>query len=142
MYVCLCVYATCDNILASLACVHRLRAIITFGITLSVYSLFGSGVGGAEPKNESEEMEEFTEYVPKNSWTDFYEFLVGNESDSSEIVVVRMDTDLPVEAGAMKTDPSFSHVMANIISSGSSHESSEDESHEKSDFPVKKIPNN
>ena len=88
-----------------------------------------------------EEVEEVTHLVTKDSWGDFYNFLLGNdeevlETESVEKPVETVSSADTVDSLPNKPDPSFSRVMANIISSDSSNESSEDERHEKKSFPV------
>ena len=84
-----------------------------------------------------EEMEEVTEYVPKDGWGDFFEYLIGKTPSENDELPTQVP-ELSVESAKMKTDPSFSKVMATIISSDSSHESSEAEDLEEDDetFPV------
>jgi hypothetical protein len=94
----------------------------------------------AAPPDEDIEYIEYEEVVPKNSWTDFYMYLTGQEEDEGEkpsaslshtTSVSTADSDHAAEISELS--PSFSQIMANIVSSsaesGHHHESSEDEGH-------------
>ena len=84
--------------------------------------------------DQEEEKEEFTEYVVKNTWSDFLTFLMGYEEiapNESEVTEQTIQKGVP-EADPSSDDKSFSKVMANIITTDAGAESSEnDESLDK-----------
>jgi len=95
----------------------------------------GRGIGPSPPL---EEMEEVTEVVVKNSWSDFVAFLLGSEElGSGEVEVSSIDLqghipETPKQeaipgAPLLISEPSFSKVMASIISTDVGAESSEND---------------
>ena len=91
---------------------------------------------------------EVTELVAKNSWYDFVQFLSGNEEVVEELQpeepVLAVPTTAPPEPISISTpvteeprnNPSFSQVMASIVSEKGVHESSDEENPDSNDMFV------
>lgn len=88
---------------------------------------------GSQPPPEDVEYIEVIEMVPKDSWLDFYAYLVGQEDadEDKPDSALSHTTSLSTTDSDQGTDPSFSKIMATLVSSsdGGNHESSEDEAH-------------
>ena len=99
-----------------------------------------------KPANPDPDMEyvEVTEIVPRNSWYDFFQFLSGTEEN--EVVVEEAKPSVSAHSMSLSTsasisddkpnNPSFSQVMASIMSEKEVLESSEDENNGEGHIPI------
>ena len=94
--------------------------------------------GEAPPAQPPQDVEyiEVEEMVPQDSWSDFYSYLISGDAEDAKrdtalshtSSISTADSDNVTES---TSDPSFSKIMATLVSSNDSgnHESSEDEGH-------------
>ncbi len=79
--------------------------------------------GKVRHTSDDKEIVEVIEFVAKDSLTDFYLYVTGQDGDES-----KSETVSPADTEAPVMTPSFSQIMATIVStSPRTNESSEDE---------------